>query len=449
MSPRAVVLLNVDAGAVPSEGFAAVSARVGAALADAGVGSDIQPLDGRDIAAGVRSGLLRRPDVLVVGGGDGTLSAAAEVLAGGDVPLGVLPLGTRNHFARDLGLADGLEGAARVIAAGHVRRVDVGEINGRVFLNNCSLGVYADLVRDRETQESREERRRVSATVRASWGSLRRFRVRTVTLRVDGRVWRATTPLMVVGNNRYETSLLALGRRPALEDGRLWLYLFRSASRSGIVRLLARMLLGRLEQARDFETVAATRPGAARRAGATCAWPWTASWSRWSPPSAGARGPARCRCWRRPRPREDDRPHLRPALRYARTSGVEEALLEDLHALRPSVVAVSGDLTQRARRSEFARRARLPPAPARAPGGGARQPRHPALRPAPPVPRSAGALPRVHRRGGRPLLPGRRDRAAGHQHRARERVEGGPCLGGADRRASPPAVRPAATGTSR
>jgi diacylglycerol kinase family enzyme len=196
--------------------------------------------------------------VLVLGGGDGTLSSAAEVLAGGSLPLGILPLGTRNHFARDLGLGDGLAEAARVIAAGHVRNVDVGEINGRLFLNNCSLGVYPDLVRDRETQETREERRRFSASLRALWGSLRRFRVRTVTLRVNGRVWRVTTPLMVVGNNRYETRLLALGRRTALEEGRLWLYVARNASRLDIVRLLARTLLGRLEQARDFEAIATT-----------------------------------------------------------------------------------------------------------------------------------------------------------------------------------------------
>src|SRR6185503_7999120 len=119
----------------------------------------------------------------------------------------------------------------RVIAAGHVRRVDVGDVNGRYFLNNCSLGIYPDLVRDRETQEIVEERPRFWATLRAGWGSLRRFRVRTVTVRAEGRVWRVTTPLVFVGNNRYETQLLALGRRRDLDEGLLWLYLARNASR--------------------------------------------------------------------------------------------------------------------------------------------------------------------------------------------------------------------------
>jgi diacylglycerol kinase family enzyme len=172
------------------------------------------------------------------------------------VPLGVLPLGTRNHFARDLGLPQDLDAAARVVAAGRVRMVDVGEVNGRLFLNNCSLGLYPDMVRDRETQEVVEERPRWSALMRASWGSLRRFRVRTVTLRTESRVWRVTTPVLFVGNNRYETRLLALGRRSGLDEGLLWLYLARNATRLGVLRLGARTLLGRLEQTRDFEALA-------------------------------------------------------------------------------------------------------------------------------------------------------------------------------------------------
>jgi diacylglycerol kinase family enzyme len=258
MRPRAVVLLNAAAGAVAPAGIGEVAERVRAAFADAGLAADVRPVDSRHVASEVRAVARARPDAVVVGGGDGTLSAAAESLVGGDIPLGILPLGTRNHFARDLGLTGDLSAAARVIAAGHVREVDVGEVNGRVFLNNCSLGVYPDLVRDRETQEAREDRPRASALLRASWGSLRRFRVRTVTLRVDGRVWRVTTPLVFVGNNRYETRLLALGRRAALEEGRLWLYVARNAGRLGILRLGARMLLGRLEQAQDFETLATT-----------------------------------------------------------------------------------------------------------------------------------------------------------------------------------------------
>jgi diacylglycerol kinase family enzyme len=253
---KAVVLINPRSGSAASQGTDAVAGRVATALALAGVDAEVRPTDPRRLAAAARQAVEAGASAVVVGGGDGTLNTALEAFVGGTVPLGVLPLGTRNHFARDLGLPPDLDGAARVIAAGSVRPVDVGEVNGRLFLNNCSLGLYPDMVRDRETQEVVEDRPRWSALLRASWGSLRRFRVRTVTLRAEGRVWRVTTPILFVGNNRYETRLLALGRRSGLDEGLLWLYLARNPTRTGVLRLAARTLLGRLEQTRDFEAVA-------------------------------------------------------------------------------------------------------------------------------------------------------------------------------------------------
>jgi diacylglycerol kinase family enzyme len=256
--PRAVVLLNAAAGSVAPRRVDETTGRIGAAFAEAGLPAEVRSLGYSHLEAEVRATAKARPDALVVGGGDGTLSTAAQSLAGSGVPLGILPLGTRNHFARDLGLPADLTAAVRVIAAGHVRRVDVGEVNGRVFINNCSLGVYADLVRDRETQEEREDRRRSTAQMRAIWGALRRFRVRTVTLTASGRVWRVTTPLVFVGNNRYELRSLARGGRPVLEAGQLWVSVARTAGRFGIVRLAGRALVGRLDRARDFETISAT-----------------------------------------------------------------------------------------------------------------------------------------------------------------------------------------------
>src|SRR4051812_49788191 len=89
-------------------------------------------------------------EALVAGGGDGTINTAASQLVDGDIPLGVIPLGTLNHFAKDLGIPLELEGAAKVVLDGSVCRVDVGEVNGRVFLNNSSLGMYPAIVRLRD-----------------------------------------------------------------------------------------------------------------------------------------------------------------------------------------------------------------------------------------------------------------------------------------------------------
>ena len=89
-------------------------------------------------------------DVIVAGGGDGTIHTIAAVLAGTGVPLGILPLGTLNHFAKDLGIPMELHDAVDVVAAARGVNVDVGEVNGIVFINNSSIGVYPYMVLDRE-----------------------------------------------------------------------------------------------------------------------------------------------------------------------------------------------------------------------------------------------------------------------------------------------------------
>src|SRR6185503_11351427 len=97
--------------------------------------------------------VCRGSDVVVAGGGDGTVSTAAGALAGTGVPLGVLPLGTLNHFAKDLGIPLDLGDAARVIVAGWTQTVDVGEVNGRLFVNNASVGMYARLIAERAAMQ--------------------------------------------------------------------------------------------------------------------------------------------------------------------------------------------------------------------------------------------------------------------------------------------------------
>src|ERR1044071_1875072 len=97
-----------------------------------------------------RRALGARPPVLVAAGGDGTLSAVADVVRGTETALGVIPAGTMNHFAKDLGIPLDPGEAGQVIGTGRCIRVDVGEVNGRAFINNASLGIYADLVRKRE-----------------------------------------------------------------------------------------------------------------------------------------------------------------------------------------------------------------------------------------------------------------------------------------------------------
>lgn len=194
---------------------------------------------------------------VVAGGGDGTLNTAANALAEAGKPMGILPLGTLNHFARDLGIPPGLEDALAVVAAGRTRPVDVGDVNGRVFLNNCSIGLYAEAVRQRERLRALHGWDKWAAMARGAWEALRRFRRFHLTVRLPDAAHRLSTPQLVVANNRYETRLLALGRRPGLDCGCLWVYLTRHRERLAFVRLVVRALLGRLEDERDFEALSA------------------------------------------------------------------------------------------------------------------------------------------------------------------------------------------------
>ena len=154
---------------------------------------------------------------VVAGGGDGTISTVAALLAGTDKALAVLPLGTLNHFAKDLGLPLELEAAARVAATGRVVRVDVGEVNGRVFINNSSIGLYPRLVRRRQQQQDRLGRGKWAAFLFAGLSVLRRYPFLDVRLEADGRTFSRRTPFVFVGNNDYLMDGLQIGARARLD----------------------------------------------------------------------------------------------------------------------------------------------------------------------------------------------------------------------------------------
>jgi len=251
-----VVLLNAASG---GGNDAALAARVGALFAAAGANADVRLVhDGSELADRLQAAIARRPDAIVAGGGDGTVSTVAAALAGGPIALGVLPLGTLNHFAKDMKLPLELEPAVEQIAHGELRRIDVGEVNGRVFINNSSLGLYPDIVRERERQQRRLGRGKWPALVWASIGALRRFPFLSVRLSVDGKEGLRRTPFVFVGNNVYGMEGFAIGERERLDAGCLSLYVAQRAGRLRLLQLALRALFAKLEQARDFDAVRAT-----------------------------------------------------------------------------------------------------------------------------------------------------------------------------------------------
>ena len=255
MSSIVPVIINASAG----NHHAASRARTLSALfLAAGIQVDVRFAEsGTDIDTLVRDAVSERPRMIIAAGGDGTISTVAGALSGTEIVLGVLPFGTLNHFAKDLGIPLHLEAAVQNIIDDNVIAVDVGEVNGRVFINNSSLGMYPDMVRDRERQETRLGRGKWRSFAWASLSVLRRYPFLTVRIAVGSETRVFVTPIVFVGNNEYQMEGFRIGERASLESGALSVYIVKKHGRAALVRLSIGALFGRHKQARDFEALTA------------------------------------------------------------------------------------------------------------------------------------------------------------------------------------------------
>ncbi|NUS99475.1 MAG: diacylglycerol kinase family lipid kinase [Sphingomonas sp.] len=215
------------------------------ALGAAGIPANVELVEGNAISDRVRAASEAGAELVIVGGGDGSISAAASALAGTGTRLGILPLGTLNHFARDLAIPAKLDEAAALIAAGKVREVDVADVNGRTFINNSAIGLYPLMVIDRDLQQKRLGRSKRLAMLVASARTLARFHHHRLTLTVNDEDARVDTPLLFVGNNDYRIDLGAPGRRDSLQDGELCVLVMRKKTRRGMVAASIRALFNR------------------------------------------------------------------------------------------------------------------------------------------------------------------------------------------------------------
>ena len=210
-------------------------------------GADLNSLADQARAAG---------GLVVVGGGDGTIAAVAAALVGTDTALGVLPMGTLNHFAKDLGIPLELEKAVQTLFTGKVARVDVGEVNGHIFLNNSSIGFYPRIVQERE-REQRQGRSKWVAFAQAA--ALMFQKSRTLHVELDeahSRRQSYDTPFVFVGNNRYAVSGLEIGTRAILDGSKLWVCAAPYAGRLTLIALALEAPLGFVRDAdlAAFET---------------------------------------------------------------------------------------------------------------------------------------------------------------------------------------------------
>ena len=208
-----------------------------------------------ELATRARAAVARGCALVVAGGGDGTINQVASAVADSSSTLGILPLGTLNHFAKDLGIPMDVDDAIALLAGGGERVVDTASVNGRLFLNNSSIGLYPALVRDREQQQQRLGRGKWPAFAFACVAAFRRYPFLSVRVQVDGRELVRRSAFVFVGNNAYEMEGLDIGKRERLDAGLLCLVVSRDVGRWGLLGLALRALFGRLGAAQDLEVL--------------------------------------------------------------------------------------------------------------------------------------------------------------------------------------------------
>lgn len=251
------VLMNAGSGSGDK-----ADARAAITEAIAGTGRELEILVARrprDIPDLARRAAERRACILAAAGGDGTLNAVAAVAWERGLPLGVIPLGTFNYFARDLGIPLAPGDAARVLAAGVPRRVAAGFVNGHIFLNNASFGLYRRLIEERETHKQRFGRNRLVALYSALTTLLHRHRSYLLHLEINGQPASFSTLSVFFGRNALQLERLGLDEALCVARGELAILAVRDVGRLSMLGLMLRGAVGLLESATDLRQSCARR----------------------------------------------------------------------------------------------------------------------------------------------------------------------------------------------
>lgn len=210
--------------------------------------------DGTNVTKLAREAVQHGATLIVAAGGDGTLNAVASVLVGTDSILGVLPLGTLNHFGRDLGIPVEMAAAIENLKSGSEVAIDVGEVNGRIFLNNSGLGLYPEIVRRPEERQTRGESKWIAAAF-ATIRSLRHYQRLTLQVTAGGKKFARRTSMVFLGNNDYSIEGLRIGTRTRLDAGILCLYITGETSALKLIGLSVSALLGILPENKNYDKI--------------------------------------------------------------------------------------------------------------------------------------------------------------------------------------------------
>lgn len=189
--------------------------------------------------------------IIVAAGGDGTVAGVAHEVQGSRSALAVLPLGTFNYFARGIAMPEEATAAAEAILAGQPHAISVGTLNGRVFLNNVSIGLYPTILEEREAVYACFGRYRILAHLASLRTILRFQRPYRMDLALDGQRQRTRTPMVFIARSAYQLDQFGLEGAQAISADRFALFVARSQTRAGFLKLAWRLVRRRVDHARD------------------------------------------------------------------------------------------------------------------------------------------------------------------------------------------------------
>ena len=213
-----------------------------------------RPQELADVARQAAATAMQRRSALVAVGGDGTINTVAQAAHAQGCALGVLAQGTFNYFARTHGLASEPAAALQALLQSSPQPVQVGQVNNRVFLVNASLGLYPELLQDREAYKARFGRSRLVAFAAALVTLLGPHRLLRLRIERGAETRDVTTPTLFVGNNRLQLEQVGLPQAPALDQGRIAAVMLRPLGRLAMLGLLLRGSLGTLGEADTVES---------------------------------------------------------------------------------------------------------------------------------------------------------------------------------------------------
>lgn len=269
---KIAVLLNEHSGTLEAHGTGDETRDIADGFAAQGVQADVRAVRIDAVPAAIDAACNDRCVAVIAGGGDGTINAVANAVAGTSLAFGVLPLGTHNHFAKDLGIAADCSTAvamlARALHAGSVKPMDVAEVNGHLFLNFSGIGLHPHIIRQREQDHAQIKRWKFLRSVLHQFTkplallisfvkSLPDFPVHRLTLVMDGKRRRSrTTPSVIICTNPHQMEVFGVSEISVTRRGVLNTYIACTPKLTGLIRLLLAAVIKRLKTTRQFESIA-------------------------------------------------------------------------------------------------------------------------------------------------------------------------------------------------